>query len=99
VVGFALAPSAAWGAVGVVLVAGIAFPVTRVAATVLVNRRTPPDVRATVHSLLSQAENAGELVLGLALVAIAVASGTGALLASAALVALAGAVVSRGCRR
>jgi hypothetical protein len=93
---FAWAPGAAWAAAGALLVAGIAFPTARVATTVLINRRTTSAARATVHSMASQAENAGELVFGLTLAAVAAATtGTVALLASAVLVAGAGAVVGR----
>ncbi len=54
------------------------------------------DVRATVHSFLSQAENLGEVILGIALAFIAgSASSRVALTVSAALLACAGAVVSR----
>jgi hypothetical protein len=99
-VGFAFAPSAAWAAAGSLLVAGIAFPITRIAGTVLVNRRTTSAVRATVHSMVSQSENAGELVLGFALaVAAGATSAATALVASALLLALAGLVVSRASRR
>ncbi|HMJ75253.1 MAG TPA: MFS transporter [Iamia sp.] len=100
VVVFAHAPSTPWAAAGALVVTGIAFPITRVASTVLVNRRTASGVRATVHSMLSQAENAGELVFGLALAAVAGATtGTVALLGSALLVAAAGVTVSRASRR
>jgi hypothetical protein len=96
---FAHAPTATWAAMGSLLVAGIAFPITRVASTILVNRRTASRVRATVHSMLSQAENAGELVFGLGLAAVAAATtGTIALAGSALLVAAAGLVVSRASR-
>lgn len=96
IVVFALAPGAGWAAAGTVLVAGIAFPTARVAATVLVNRRTTSAARATAHSLLSQAENGGELVFGLALAGVAGATtGTAALLGAALLVAAAGLVVGR----
>ncbi|HEV7720150.1 MAG TPA: hypothetical protein VGO60_02650 [Iamia sp.] len=99
VVVFAHAPSAPWAAAGALVVTGIAFPITRVASTILVNRRTASGVRATVHSMLSQAENAGELVFGLALAAVAGATnGTVALLGSALLVAAAGVAVSRASR-
>jgi hypothetical protein len=92
---FAHAPNAASAAAGSLLVSGIGFPTTRVAGTILVNRRTTSDVRATVHSFLSQAENLGEIILGLALAFIAgSASSTVVLTASAALLACAGAVVS-----
>jgi hypothetical protein len=47
-----------------------------------------------VHSFLSQAECAGEIISGVALAALAQASGiTGVLIASAAIVALTGALV------
>jgi len=85
---------------GALLVSGIAFPTIRVGATVLVNRRTPSDTRATVHSLLSQAENLGEVVCGLLLAMVAgAASAATTLTASAVLVAAAGAVVHRTSRR
>jgi MFS family permease len=93
---FAHSPNAASAAAGALLVSGIALPTIRVTATILVNRRTSSDVRATVHSLLSQSENAGEIVFGLALAFLAgVASSTVALTGSAALLAGAGLVVSR----
>ena len=50
---FAQAPDAAAAVAGALLVKGIAFPTVRVAGTILVNRRTPSEARATVHSLLS----------------------------------------------
>jgi hypothetical protein len=91
---FAHAPNTASAVAGSLLVSGIAFPVIRVAGVVWVNRRTTSAVRATVHSLLSQAENAGEIVFGLSLAVVAgVASTTVALTCSAALIACAGALV------
>jgi hypothetical protein len=96
---FALAPSTASAVAGALLVRGIAFPTVRVAGTILVNRRTPSNARATVHSMLSQSENAGEIICGLALAAIASAtSSTVTLMASAALVAAAGATLAAGDR-
>ena len=91
-VGFAHAPGLAPAVAGSLLVSGFGFPMARVAETIVVNRRTSSDVRATVHSFLSQGENLGEIVLGLglALLAGAVSSAT-TLTASAAL--LAGAAV------
>jgi hypothetical protein len=99
VLAFALAPDAPTAAAGEVLVTGIAFPVARVASTVLVNRRVTGRARATVHSMASQAENGGEMVLGLALAGVAADAPRVALVVSAALVAAGGVVVSRGCRR
>jgi sugar phosphate permease len=92
---FAHAPNTGSAVAGALLVKGIAFPTVRIAGTILVNRRTPSQTRATVHSLLSQSENAGEIICGLALAAIASAtSSTVTLMASAGLVAAAGAVAS-----
>lgn len=94
---FAHAPNPTSAVAGALLVKGIAFPTVRIAGTILVNRRTPSEARATVHSLLSQSENAGEIIFGLALAAIAsAASSTVMLVASAGLVAAAGLVVSAG---
>lgn len=91
---FAHAPDLPSAVAGALLVAGIGLPTTRVLATVLVNRRATGEVRATVHSLLSQAENLGEVACGLALAALAAAaSSTVALTASGVLLALAGLVV------
>jgi hypothetical protein len=44
------------GSAAVLLVAGIALPLTRTIGTIWVNRQTSGDVRATVHSFLAQAE-------------------------------------------
>jgi MFS family permease len=92
----ASAPNALVGGVGVLLVSGIAFNVTRTVSVIWVNRRTTSDVRATVHSFLSQAETIGEIFGGLALAAVARAAGLSvALLTSGALIACAGALVAR----
>ena len=54
------------------------------------------DVRATVHSFLSQAETIGEIFGGIALAVLAQAAGISAtLLTSGALIACAGAMVAR----
>lgn len=92
----AYAPDALIGSVGVLLVSGIAFNVTRAVGVIWVNRRTASDVRATVHSFLSQAESIGEIFGGFALAVLAQAAGIpAALITSAALVAFAGAIVAR----
>jgi MFS transporter, DHA3 family, tetracycline resistance protein len=92
----AYAPNALIGGVGVLLVGGIAFNVTRAVSVIWVNRRTTSDVRATVHSFLSQAETAGEIVGGFALAGLARASGISVtLVTSGALIAFAGAMVAR----
>ncbi len=60
------------------------------------NRRTSSDIRATVHSFLSQAETAGEVAGGLALQATAQAAGMPAtFIASGALIACVGALIAR----
>ncbi|WP_219467901.1 MFS transporter, partial [Nonomuraea rhizosphaerae] len=69
------APEAVSGAAGVLLVNGVAFTLTRAVSVIWVNRRVTGDVRATVHSLLSQAETAGKVAGGFALAALAVTAG------------------------
>lgn len=66
VIGLAGAPEELSGSAAVLLVAGIALPLTRTIGTIWVNRQTSGDVRATVHSFLAQAEYVGEIVCGLA---------------------------------
>jgi MFS family permease len=96
VVVFAHAPSFDVAIAGSLLVSGIGLPTIRVASTVAVNRRSSGDVRATMHSLLSQSENLGEIVCGVVLAAVASqTSPTVTLTASAVLVAAAGWLVSR----
>ena len=90
------APGALLGGVGVLLASGVAFSVTRAVSVIWVNRRTVSEVRATVHSFLSQAECAGEIVSGSALAVLARAAGTdGVLIAAAAVVAVTGVLVAR----
>lgn len=91
---FANAPSVGAAIAGSILVSGIALPAIRTAGVILVNRRTDSSVRATVHSLLSQAENAGEIAFGISFALLArAASTTVALTGSAALLAVAGALM------
>jgi hypothetical protein len=60
-----------------------------------VNRRTTSDIRATVHSFLSQAETVGEVVGGLALVVTVQAAGmSAAFIASGTLIACVGALIA-----
>jgi hypothetical protein len=99
---FAHAPDARWAVAAVLLVSGVAHPgtVVRTVGEIWVNRRTTSAVRATVHSLLSQAEHVGEITFGLALAAIAGAtSATGTFTASAVVIAAAALVVSRAGRQ
>jgi hypothetical protein len=85
----AAAPEELSGSAAVLLVAGIAMPLTRTLATIWVNQQTTSEVRATVHSFLAQAEYLGEIACGLAIAAIAWVAGlTSALLACGALFAL-----------
>ncbi|SEG91675.1 Major Facilitator Superfamily protein [Nonomuraea solani] len=91
----AYAPGALVGGLGVLLVSGVCFTVTRAVGVIWVNGRVTSDVRATVHSFLSQAENTGKIAGGFALTALAQAAGPGAtLVTSAALIACAGAMVA-----
>lgn len=70
-IGLAGAPEEVSGSAAVLLVAGIALPLTRTIGTIWVNRQTSGDVRATVHSFLAQAEYLGEIAFGLAIAAVA----------------------------
>ena len=97
----ARAPDAVVGGLGILLASGIAFNVTRAVSVVWVNRRTTSDVRATVHSFLSQAECAGEVVGGAGLAVVARTAGiSAALVTSGTLFACTAAIVacSRGDR-
>jgi hypothetical protein len=92
---FANAPDTATAVAGSLLVSGIAYPVIRTAGVVWVNRRATSAVRATIHSLLSQAEQAGEIVFGLTFAVLAgAASVTVALTGAAAVLGCAGALVA-----
>jgi hypothetical protein len=93
---FALGPGLRAAAFGALVTSGTVFPVTRTVGAIAVNRRTEGRSRATVHSLLSQAEHVGEIVCGLVLAVLAVSSSTtAALLGSAVLLAGAGALIAR----
>ena len=89
------APDVIIGGVGVLLVSGIAFNVTRTVSVIWVNRRTSSSVRATVLSFLDQAESIGEICGGFALAVIAGAAGISiTLLISAALITFTGVMVA-----
>lgn len=91
---FAYAPDLRTAVVAALLVAMLE-PITRVTATIRVNRRTTSNVRATVHSALSWSENLGEVIFGLTLAVVAaLASSTAALIGSAVLLVCAGAAGS-----
>lgn len=92
----AYAPDFLVGGVGVLLTSGIAFNVTQPVSVIWVNRRTTSDVRATVHSCLSQAESIGEIFGGVAFAFLATAADIPvALVAAGALIAFTGAMVAR----
>ena len=94
--GLAFAPDDVSGSAAVLLVAGIAMPLTRVIGTVWVNQHTTDAVRATVHSFLAQAEYLGAIGCGVALAAVADLAGlSAALVGGAVLFALTVAVVRR----
>lgn len=96
VLALAVAPEAVTGSVAVLVVAGIALPLTRTLGTIWLNRQTSSDVRATVHSFLAQAEYVGEIVCGLAIAGLALSGGLSlTLVACAALFAMTILVVRR----
>jgi MFS family permease len=84
-IGLAVAPEELGGSAAVVLVAGIAVPMTRTLATIWVNRQTTGEVRATVHSFLAQAEYGGAILCGLAVAGIASFAGLSPALVTCAL--------------
>jgi hypothetical protein len=91
----ALAPDLIVGGIGLVLASGVSSGVTRAVSVIWVNRRTTSDIRATVHSFLSQAETAGEIVGGLTLLATAQAAGMpGTFIAAGTLIACVGALIT-----
>jgi hypothetical protein len=91
----ACAPDALIGTAGVLLTSGVAANVSRAVSVIWVNRRTASEVRATMHSFLSQAESVGEIFGGFSLAVVARAAGiSGAILTSAALMGLAGLLVA-----
>jgi predicted MFS family arabinose efflux permease len=90
----ALAPDDVTGMAGVLLVGGIAWNVTRCVSVIWVDRRASSDVRATLQSLLAQAEYLGEILLGIGLGIIAQATSIAvAMMGSCTLVACAGVLV------
>jgi hypothetical protein len=90
------APEEVTGSAALLLIAGIAMPLTRTLGTIWVNRQTSSDVRATVHSFLAQAEYVGEIACGLAIALVARYAGLSpALVACAALFAITMVLVQR----
>lgn len=68
---FGFAPNHIIGMAGVIVVHGIAWNVARVVATIWINERAENQVRATLQSFLSQAENLGEVSIGFGLGVVA----------------------------
>ncbi|WP_344212444.1 MFS transporter [Kribbella sancticallisti] len=92
----AFAPDSVSASAALVIVSGIAVPLTRIIAVIWVNARTTSAVRATTHSFLAQAEYLGEVTCGLAIALIAtLVSLPVALAGSAALFVLTAAVMRR----
>jgi MFS family permease len=90
------APGYLVASAGVLLVGGISLTVTRAVGVIWVNRRTTSDVRATMQSMLAQAEYGGEILFGIALGAIAqLTTISVAFTCSAAVIAFAGLLVVR----
>lgn len=80
----AFAPGIIMASAGILLVSGIAMPITRTMASIQVNNISTDNVRATVHSFLAQAEYLGEIVCGLAIGLLAHATNLSYALAGAA---------------
>lgn len=90
----AVAPEELSASAAILLVSGLATPLTRTLSTIWVNRETSSDVRATVHLFLAQAEYLGEILLG-ALIAVVAAFAclSPAIVAGAALLGMAAVLV------
>lgn len=92
---FALAADPVTATVAVVAVSATAEPIARTLSAIWVNENASSQVRATMHSVLAQAEYTGEILCGAAITAVAAASEmTPALLLCAVLFA-ASALVAR----
>lgn len=90
----ALAPSVSMALAGILLARSITWPLTRTVGVIWVNRRARTEVRATVQSLLAQAEYAGEIALGLSLAVVAQVAGlASAFIGAGALLLLTAALV------
>lgn len=91
----AVAPDSVTASAGVLLVAGIAWPVTEAVGAIWVNSRATSDVRATVQSMLAQMEYLGEILFGIALSVLASETSiAGALVGACVLAAGAGVVAA-----
>ena len=74
-VSFAMAPGVEMAMVGVLAVTGIAMTILRTISSIWANEHATSQVRATVQSFLSLAENAGEIAVGFSLALVAEFSG------------------------
>jgi len=83
----------------VMLVHGISSSLTRTLAAIQVNRATTDNVRATVHSFLSQAEYFGEVVFGLLIVLLATKSSVAAFVGGAILLLITALLMRSNHRR
>lgn len=93
---FAFAPDDVPAVAGALLAAGVSWPVIRSVGVIWLNRRVTGEVRATMHSFLSQAEGIGEILGGIVFGIVAHVSDIPATLAgSAAVIALAALLVLR----
>ncbi|WP_030442665.1 MFS transporter [Actinoplanes subtropicus] len=95
IAGLALAPNALASGMAVLMAAG-ALPLTRSFATIWVNNETVTAVRATVHSLLAQADYLGTIACGLTVAAIAGHAGLLPALATCAALLIAAIAVVAG---
>ncbi|WP_433005496.1 MFS transporter [Kribbella sp. CA-294648] len=68
---FAFAPEPISASAALVVISGIAIPLTRIISAIWVNARTTSEVRATTHSFLAQAEYLGEVTCGLVIAIVA----------------------------
>ena len=93
---FGLAPNHFVGMAGVMVVHGIAWNVVRVVGVIWMNERAESQVRATLQSFLSQAENLGEVSIGFSLGVMAEMTGiSSAMFASTLFVATAAILIVR----
>jgi MFS family permease len=91
---FGLAPNLTVAVVALLVASGVAMPIVRTVTTIWVNRRATSEVRATVHSVLAQAEYVGEIATAGVLAAFAGATGAaGAFLLAATLFGVSALVV------
>ena len=98
---FAIAENSAPAALFVLVVTGAAMPVIRTVSVIWANQNASSDVRATIQSFLSLAENLGEMTLGFSLAIVASYAGIPAAVIGSCtiLVGVVLLVESRGAKR